>query len=51
MNGLRLVKHRLEYLALQVLLKGLCLLPEAGAYRLGEGLGSLFFWIDRRHQR
>lgn len=51
MNGLRLVKHRLEYLALQGLLKGLCLLPEPGAYRLGEGLGSLVFWIDRRHQR
>ncbi|MGH7273141.1 MAG: lysophospholipid acyltransferase family protein [Nitrospiria bacterium] len=50
-NGLRLVRLRLEYLALQGLLKIFCILPEAGAYRLGEGLGSLVFWIDRRHQR
>ena len=51
MIGLRWVKHRLENLALQGLLKVFCLLPEAGAYRLGDVLASLVYWIDRRHQR
>ena len=51
MIGFKWVKHRLEYLAFQGLLKVFCLLTEAGAYRLGEALCSLFFWFDRRHQR
>jgi KDO2-lipid IV(A) lauroyltransferase len=41
----------LEYLALQGFLKLFCLLPETWAYRLGDGLGGLFFWIDGRHRR
>ncbi len=48
---LRSVKHRLEYFFVQGLFGLFRLLPERGAYRLGEGLGRLVFWMDRRHQK
>jgi KDO2-lipid IV(A) lauroyltransferase len=51
MSVLKSAKHGLEYLVLQFFLKLFCLLPEAWAYRLGDELGHLFFWIDRKHRR
>lgn len=51
MGALKSAKYRLEYLTLQGFLKLFCLLPETWAYRLGDDLGRLFFWIDRKHRR
>ncbi len=48
---LRSVKHRLEYIIVQGLFSLFRLLPERRAYGLGKGLGRLFFWMDRRHQK
>jgi KDO2-lipid IV(A) lauroyltransferase len=48
---LKSVNHRLEYVIVQGLLRFFRILPERAAYRVGQGLGRLVFWIDRRHRK
>jgi KDO2-lipid IV(A) lauroyltransferase len=41
----------LESVLVQGVLKLSCLLPESWAYRFGDALGWLFFYLDRRHRQ
>lgn len=43
--------HLLEYLIVMAVAKALCYLPAPLAYRIGETLGLLGFFLDRQHRR
>lgn len=51
MNESKSLRYKLEYVVALGVLKLFRAFPETVSYRLGEGLGRLFFGIDRKHQR